>query len=250
MGFKGKGVKLGIIDSGANKNSIAFKENFKYKHNFVVTAHNQTEDSSECTKRGKRLTGIVIANSNYFTGIAPEVTFGSYRVFGCKGPTSTSLVLQAIKAAIKDQMKIIVLPEIAIVDEYDTQLGQEIEDAAKHGVIMIVAASVNNFKSAIFSYQGLPVLSVGGFKQEYRKNNWPCIEFTSSCSNMSYNFNKEADIIPKNIKGKLIEYTGLKRQDIALVWYDKSKMPYFLEYAKSIGMAGLIIVNVKKMLCL
>ncbi|KAI9596697.1 hypothetical protein BDF19DRAFT_438345, partial [Syncephalis fuscata] len=238
-GLQRKRCEIGIIDSGINLRAAAFEGNYKYNHKFVAAKYDQVKDWFKCNKLGIGLAGIAVAKTNYFTGVAPEVTFGSYRVFGCTGSTSTSLVLQAIKAAIKDQMKIIVLPDIAIVDEYDTQLGQEIEDAQN---------------MQYFSYQGLPVLSVGGFKQEYRLSHWfeekttgRRIEFTSSCSNMSYNFNKEADIIPKNIKGKLIEYTGLKRQDIALVWYDKSKMPYFLEYAKSIGMAGLIIVNVKKM---
>ncbi|KAI9596286.1 hypothetical protein BDF19DRAFT_421823 [Syncephalis fuscata] len=33
MGFKGKEVKLGIIDTGINLNTAAFKENYKYYRN-------------------------------------------------------------------------------------------------------------------------------------------------------------------------------------------------------------------------
>ncbi|KAI9592355.1 peptidase S8/S53 domain-containing protein [Syncephalis fuscata] len=199
-GIKGKDVKLGIIDSGITLNAKAFERNYNYFYAFVGTDNNQANHSSECNRRGVCLAGIAVAKNNYFTGVAPEATLGIYRVFGCTGSTSTSLVLKAIAAAIKNQIKIIVLPEIAIVDEYNT---------ARQGVIMIVAVSVNNFiKQQYFSYQGLPVLSVGGFKQEYRLSHWfeekttgHCIEFMSSCLNMSYNFNKEADIIPKNING-------------------------------------------------
>ncbi|KAI9156046.1 hypothetical protein H9P43_009156 [Blastocladiella emersonii ATCC 22665] len=41
------------------------------------------------------------------TGSAPEVTLGAYRIFGCKGGTSTELILQGMTAAFKDGMDII-----------------------------------------------------------------------------------------------------------------------------------------------
>ncbi|KAI9592216.1 peptidase S8/S53 domain-containing protein [Syncephalis fuscata] len=237
-GFKGKGVKLGIIDSGINLHADAFKGNYNYTRKLVSMSYKQVERPSECNNRGIGLAGIAVAKSRYFTGVAPEATLGTYRVFSCTGPTSSSIVLKALKTAVyNDEMKIIVLPEIAIVDERSIELSKTIEYAAKRGVIMIVAATVNNFvNQKYFSYQGLPVLRVGGAKQKYRLSHWfeekttgRRIEFTSSCSNMKYNFNKEVDIIPKKIKGKLSEHpTGLKRGDIALVWYDKSKMSYLL----------------------
>ncbi|KAI9597925.1 hypothetical protein BDF19DRAFT_420236 [Syncephalis fuscata] len=61
------------------------------------------------------MAGIAVAKTGYFAGVAPEATLGTYRVFGCEGPTSTSLVLQAIRTAVNDQMQIIVLPEIPFV---------------------------------------------------------------------------------------------------------------------------------------
>ncbi|KAI9594182.1 peptidase S8/S53 domain-containing protein [Syncephalis fuscata] len=144
-------------------------------------------------------------------------TLGSYRVFGCKGPTSTSLVLQALTTAVQyDKMEIIVLPEIAIVDKYSIELRETIEVAARQGVIMIVAATTNNFMNQqYFSYQGLSVLSVGGARQDYRP--------------MHCTLNER--------------FNGFKKESIALVWYDRSKMPDLFERAKAIGMTALIIVN-------
>ncbi|KAI9596479.1 peptidase S8/S53 domain-containing protein [Syncephalis fuscata] len=252
MGVKGKGVKLGIIDSGISSRATAFKGNLKHNHKFVGTDNNQAEDPANCNNRGTNLAGIAVAKTKYFTGVAPEATLGIYCVFGCTGPTSTSLVLKAITAAIKDQMKIIVLPEIAVVDEKSIELRKTIEDATKDGVIMIVAATIDNFvNQQHFSYRGLPVLSVGGAKQKYRLSHWfeekttgRRIEFMSTCSNMKYNFNKEMDIIPRNTVGRFNEYLiGFKRGGIALVWYDRTKILTLLDYAKAIGMTGLIIVN-------
>ncbi|KAI9591635.1 peptidase S8/S53 domain-containing protein [Syncephalis fuscata] len=252
MGFKGRGVKLGIIDSGINIEAHVFKKNHKHYHKYVDNEKNY-ENIPYCNNRGMSLAGIAVAKTIYFTGVAPEATLGTYRVFGCKGPTSTLLVLQALITAITDdQMKIIVLPEIAIVDEYGNRLRETIEDAAKHGVIMIVAASANNFMNPnYFLYQGLPVLSVGGFKQEYRLSHWfeekttgRRIEFTSRCSNMKYNFGKEVDVIPSKYSRKLKNHLdGFKKDDIALIWYKTTKTLAMRKRAKAIGMAALVIIS-------
>ncbi|KAI9599169.1 peptidase S8/S53 domain-containing protein [Syncephalis fuscata] len=252
MGVKGRGIKLGIIDSGTTHNIAAFKRKHGYRRNIVPFDYSQVEHSFECNNRGINLAGIAIANSTYFTGVAPEATLGSYRVFGCKGPTSTSLVLQAIIAAINDEMKIIVLPEIAVVDEDSIKLRQAIENAVKQGVIMIVAATANNFANQqYFSYQGLSVLSVGGARQDYRLSHWfeekttgRRIEFMSSCSDMEYDFKKEMNIIPNYLIGSLNEHlNGFKRDGIVLVWYDKTKIEQVLKHAKAVKMTAIIIVN-------
>ncbi|KAI9594159.1 hypothetical protein BDF19DRAFT_497277 [Syncephalis fuscata] len=52
------------------------------------------------------------------------------------------------------------------------------------------------------------------------------------------------DIIPSSHKDTLNErFNGFKKGSIALVWYDRSKMPDLFERAKAIGMTALIIVN-------
>ncbi|KAI9597305.1 peptidase S8/S53 domain-containing protein [Syncephalis fuscata] len=252
VGFKGKGVKLGIIDSGINLRATAFEGNYEYNHKFIAAKYGQFKDRSKCNKRGIGLAGIAVAKTNYFTGVAPEATLGTYCVFGCEGPTSSSIVLQALTTAVyKDQMKIIVLPEIAIADESSTQLRLTIEDAAKHGVIMIVAATVNNFiDQQHFSYKNLPVLGVGGAKQKYRLSHWfeekttgRRIEFTSRCSDMSYSFG-EVDIFPNDPIGAPDgQFNGLHQGGIALIWYRKTEINAILKLAKTIGMTALIIVN-------
>ncbi|KAI9156019.1 hypothetical protein H9P43_009129 [Blastocladiella emersonii ATCC 22665] len=40
-------------------------------------------------------------------GHGTHVTLGAYRIFGCKGGTSTELILQGMTAAFKDGMDII-----------------------------------------------------------------------------------------------------------------------------------------------
>ena len=40
-------------------------------------------------------------------GVAPGVTFGAYRVFGCNGSTSSDILLAALERAYADGMQVI-----------------------------------------------------------------------------------------------------------------------------------------------
>ncbi|KAI9594233.1 peptidase S8/S53 domain-containing protein [Syncephalis fuscata] len=138
--FKGRDVKIGIIDSGIDQGIDAFNGNYNYYRDFVKS-NNKSKQLPYCNNFGMHMAGIAVAKTDYFTGVAPEATLGTYRVFNCQGPTSTLLVLQALTAAINDQMKIIVLPEIAVIDENSAKLRQMIIIAGVKDVIMIAAAT-------------------------------------------------------------------------------------------------------------
>jgi minor extracellular serine protease Vpr len=51
-------------------------------------------------------TGIVGA-SGEVTGVAPEVTFGAYKVFGCVGSTTTDIMLAAMEMALANGMQVL-----------------------------------------------------------------------------------------------------------------------------------------------
>jgi hypothetical protein len=50
---------------------------------------------------------IVGARDESFIGVASSVTFGAYRVFGCKGGTSGEATISAMERAYLDNMDII-----------------------------------------------------------------------------------------------------------------------------------------------
>ncbi|KAI8801666.1 peptidase S8/S53 domain-containing protein [Cladochytrium replicatum] len=122
-GVSGKGIKVGVIDSGLDWKHPAFGAGTSFPtprvpfgYDFVGDKYQsglepvEDNDPMDCGGHGTHCAGIIGANSTstyIFTGVAPEVTFGAYRVFGCSGSTDTSIIVKAIERAFADGMDII-----------------------------------------------------------------------------------------------------------------------------------------------
>ncbi|MCW5634225.1 MAG: S8 family serine peptidase [Rubrivivax sp.] len=61
----------------------------------------------DCNGHGTHVAGIVGGNGGGIKGVAPEVKFGAYRVFGCTGTTTSDVILAALEQAHADGMTII-----------------------------------------------------------------------------------------------------------------------------------------------
>ena len=67
-------------------------------------------DPDDCNSHGTHVSGIVgakAASPSGVTGVAPDVTFGAYRVFGCGGSTTDDVMLAAMERALADKMDIL-----------------------------------------------------------------------------------------------------------------------------------------------
>ncbi|KAF9409527.1 hypothetical protein BGZ94_001925, partial [Podila epigama] len=131
----GKGIKVGVIDTGIDYKHAAFaakgaKEGCfgRYGKNcrttkgwdFVGDAYTglntpkPDSDPMDCQGHGTHVAGIVGGDARNiktaplppqpFVGVAPEVTFGAYRVFGCTGSASTDVILASMEMAFNDGM--------------------------------------------------------------------------------------------------------------------------------------------------
>ncbi|KAF9425410.1 hypothetical protein BGZ94_007561 [Podila epigama] len=131
----GKGIKVGIIDTGVDYKHPAFAakgakdgcfgrrgKNCRITHgwDFVGDAYdgfNQPKpdsDPMDCQGHGTHVAGIVGANAlniksspkppQPFIGVAPEVSFGAYRIFGCDGQAGDDVIMAAMEMAFNDGM--------------------------------------------------------------------------------------------------------------------------------------------------
>jgi len=129
-GLTGRGVKVGIVDTGIDIDHPAFggsgvpgttafpSARVVSGYDFVGDAYNSsgagaalipTPDANpdDCNGHGTHVAGIVGANGGGLKGVAPGVTFGAYRVFGCTGTTDSDIIIAALERAYADGMQVI-----------------------------------------------------------------------------------------------------------------------------------------------
>jgi minor extracellular serine protease Vpr len=132
LGLSGQGIKVGIIDTGIDIDHPAFggsgtngatpfpSARVVAGHDFVGDAYNADPTSAQynpvpapdfnpddCNGHGSHVAGIVGANGGGLTGVAPAVSFGAYRVFGCAGSTDSDIILAAMERALADGMQVV-----------------------------------------------------------------------------------------------------------------------------------------------
>ncbi|GEM50186.1 S8 family serine peptidase [Deinococcus cellulosilyticus] len=167
LGLTGKGIKVGIIDSGIDVDHPDFKGRIVAQKDFVGDTYNPDPDGEEapynpvtkpdpiaddCGGHGTHVAGIVGAKGKV-TGVAPDVTFGAYKVFGCEGSTGDDVMLAALEQAQADDMDIINMSIGSFgswfedTDPYSKALNKAIQD----GLIVVVSAGNNGDLGAFAS---------------------------------------------------------------------------------------------------
>ncbi len=168
-GYTGTGVKVAVMDTGIDydhadlggdgttrANSSVFPTaRVTNGYDFVGDAFNANPASpaynpntspdaypDDCNGHGTHVAGIVGANGAV-KGVAPDVKFGAYRVFGCDGSTTADIMLAAMERALADGMHVLNMSigsAFMTWPQYPTAAGADaLVDAG-----MVVVASIGN----------------------------------------------------------------------------------------------------------
>lgn len=152
-GFTGKGVKIGIIDSGCDLDHPDLKiTSFK---NF--TESNSAEDTSG---HGTHVAGIIAAQGNAYgvLGVAPDAEIHIYKALdGNSG--SIKGIIDALKTAIDDKMDIINM-SLGTPSQV-SGLEKLCKKAQQQGIIVVVASGNSGLQENYFPAAYDSCISVG-----------------------------------------------------------------------------------------
>jgi subtilisin family serine protease len=142
MGLTGKGIKVAVIDTGIENNHAAFRGRIQVSYNYYP------QEEKNTNSHGTHAAGIIGGKDGTITGVAPEVTFGSYRGMGNDGRGYSDVLMRALEQAGKDGMDVINM-SLGSNGWEDSPYANGITNLVKKGVFVIAAAG-NDGSSGLF----------------------------------------------------------------------------------------------------
>ncbi|KAJ3107287.1 hypothetical protein HDU97_004426 [Phlyctochytrium planicorne] len=212
--LSGKGIKVAVIDTGVDYLHPAlgggFGPGFKvgYGYDFVgdgVTPIEDPDPMDNCSasSHGTHVAGIIsgfaynilpsaVQPPVDFSGVAPNVTIGAYRIFGCgPGPSAEDLVVKAIFKAHADGSHIINL-SLGTGPQYnDDVMAYAVEQVSSQGVFVVSGIGNSQYGVASFDNPGvlLPTLYA---------NDAP-FNYIIGFRNHDFNFESSYDLIANDL---------------------------------------------------
>lgn len=178
LGLSGKGVKVAIVDTGIDYDHPDLGGNDvptpspggpspNFPNSRVITGYDFVGDGynaagtgdqlvphpdpwpDDCAGHGTHVSGIVGANGR-IKGVAPNVSFGAYRVFGCAGSSGDDVIMAALERALDDGMDVVNMSLGADYTWPQSPLGKASDRLVKRGVV-VVAAMGNAGATGLYS---------------------------------------------------------------------------------------------------
>ncbi|MBD8497540.1 S8 family serine peptidase [Paenibacillus arenosi] len=159
LGFKGKGIRVGVIDSGVDYRHPSLAKAYRGGYDFVDNDNDPMEtqpkpdltaeeNAKYATVHGTFVAGVLVGRGNPSTptdpygsvrGVAPEAELYAYRVLGPYKKGTTEHIVAAIEQAVQDDMDII---NLSLSGESNSQYTADtvaLNNAAMSGIIAVTS---------------------------------------------------------------------------------------------------------------
>lgn len=253
LGLNGTGIKVAVMDTGIDidhpdfggggvNGGTAFPSaRITHGHDFVGDAFNADSTSptynpvatpddrpDDCGGHGTHVAGIVGANG-VVKGVAPNVTFGAYRVFGCNGSTTADIMVAAMERALADGMHVLNMSIGSAFQWPQYPTAQAANRLVNQGMVVVTSIG-NSGASGIYSSSapGVGAKVIGTASFDNLQVTQPA--FTINPGNLRMGFNRAtgapaaptsgttALATPSNVEGcTAATYAGFPAGSIALV---------------------------------
>ena len=184
LGLTGRGVNVAVIDTGIDYDhpdlggcfgpGCRVEKGFDFVGDDYDAADPATSIApdpfpDDCNGHGTHVAGIIGANGG-ITGVAPDVTFSAYRVFGCKGSTTSDIILQALERALDDHVDIVNMSLGAALQWPQYPTAKAADRLTRHGIV-VVASAGNESALGLYGSSapaiGRNVISVASFENTH-----------------------------------------------------------------------------------
>ncbi|PFO07956.1 peptidase S8 [Bacillus sp. AFS076308] len=137
----GKGITVGVIDTGVDYTHPDLKSNYAGGHDLVDNDRDPMETLAvgKATIHGTHVAGIIAANGK-IKGVAPEAKIVAYRALGPGGGGTTEQVLAAIEQAIKDKVDVVNLSLGNDINGPDLPISLALNRAVDKGIVAVAAS--------------------------------------------------------------------------------------------------------------
>ncbi|MEK5389597.1 S8 family serine peptidase [Margalitia sp. FSL K6-0131] len=237
----GKGIKVGVIDTGVDYNHPDLKDAYKGGYDFVDNDNDPMETtykdwknskypevdpstgSTYYTSHGTHVSGTIAGekknNVDYAVeGVAPEADLYVYRVLGPYGSGYTDAVLAGIDKAVKDGMDVINLSLGAGINDALYPTSVAINNAMLSGVVSVVAAGNAGPDEKTVGSPGASALAITVGASDFSQT---IATYSASAGNEKFS---EMKLLGKNFTDKLDD---LKEKSFPVVYVGLGKSSDF-----------------------
>ncbi|MEK5521303.1 hypothetical protein B5V89_11845 [Heyndrickxia sporothermodurans] len=247
----GKGIKVGVIDTGIDYTHPDLRSNYSGGYDLVDEDNNPLETQiheGEPTIHGTHVAGIIGANGR-MKGVAPDVKIYAYRALGAGGKGTTEQILAAIERTVKSKLDIINLSLGSDVNGPDLPISIALNKAVEKGIVAVTSngnsgpnlwtvGTPGTSSKAISVGASTPVLKVPYLSAVQLKSPIKLVPFVGSVKwNLNHTYpvqyvgiGKKKDM--KNVAGK-----------IALIKRGEIEFSKKVKNAEAAGAVGVIIFN-------
>jgi minor extracellular serine protease Vpr len=222
LGLTGHGIRVAVMDTGVDYDHPDLGGCFgpgcrvEVGYDFVGNAYNNDNTSpsynpvptpdplpDDCGGHGTHVAGIVGANGGV-RGVAPGVTFGAYKVFGCEGSTDADIMVAAMERIAIDGADVVNISIGAAFQWPQYPSAQAADRLVQKGIVVVTSAG-NSGSAGTYAVgapgTGRKVITVASYNNTHVKN--PAFQVSPDGKMFAYNSANGSPTTPLSGTGPL-----------------------------------------------